>query len=224
MEKLDPLVGSIIPDSSINEQEVFSHSDRACLPSDEKLWDSFRKGDEAAFITIYKEHIPSLFHFGCQISQDREWVKDCLQDLFIYLRKHRSGLGKTNAIKPYLIKSLRRMMVEELRKRNKEKEKREKFIFDQFPIELSSESKFIHQQMEKELLDKLSKVLSSLEVKEREAIYLFFYQGLTYEQIAGLFEYSHVSSARRLIYRALENLRKMMVLPIFLLLVQAEDL
>ncbi len=192
--------------------------------TDEWLWDAFRKGDEAAFITIYNEFCPSLFHFGCQLSQDREWVKDCLQDLFIYLRRHRAGLGNTNAIKPYLIKALRRRMLDELKKKNKEKEHRERFMFEQFPVELSSESKFIHQQMEKDLIERLNKVLATLEVKEREAVYLFYYQGLTYEQIAGLFEFSHVSSARRLIYRALSNLRKMMVLPIFILLVHADEL
>ena len=58
-----------------------------------------------------------------------------------------------------------------------------------------------------------------LELKEREAIYYFYYEKLSYEQIAIIFEFSHVSSARRLIYRGLGNLRKFIPLSILGLMV-----
>jgi DNA-directed RNA polymerase specialized sigma24 family protein len=59
-----------------------------------------------------------------------------------------------------------------------------------------------------------------LDVKEREAIYYFYYEKLTYEQIAIILEFTHVSSARRLIYRALGKLRKYILLLILGLMVE----
>jgi RNA polymerase sigma-70 factor (ECF subfamily) len=91
---------------------------------------------------------------------------------------------------------------------------------EQFPVELSSEAKFIQQQMEVDLLADLNRALELLDNREREAIYYFYYQGLSYEQIAEIFDFSYVSSARRLIYKALANLRKTMLIPVIAYFVQ----
>lgn len=181
---------------------------------DKDLWECFKQGDESAFISIYKAYANPLFHFGCQFCADREAVKDCLQDFFIYLRKNRAGFGATDSIRFYLLKSFKRKMLGAIKKQSKTTEKKLMFTMEQFPVELSTEAKFIQQQMEVDLLADLNRALESLDNKEREAIYYFFYQGLSYEQVAGIFEFSHISSARRLIYRALANLRKTMLIPV----------
>lgn len=182
--------------------------------ADKDLWEYFKQGDESAFISIYKTYANPLFHFGCQFCADREAVKDCLQDFFIYLRKNRAGFGTTDSIRFYLLKSFKRKMLEAIKKQSKISEQKLRFTMEQFPVELSTEAKFIQQQLEVDLLADLNRALESLDNKEREAIYYFFYQGLSYEQVAAIFEFSHISSARRLIYRALSNLRKTMLIPV----------
>ncbi|CAN5482615.1 sigma-70 family RNA polymerase sigma factor [soil metagenome] len=176
--------------------------------SDKLIWDAFKNGDEAAFITIYKDYVNKLYNYGCQFTSDREMVKDCLQDFFIYLRKNRLGFGETTSIKLYLFKSFKRRVIDYLKKFNKEYQQNEKFAFSQFSVELSSESIYINQQIEASQLEKLNKALKALDTKEREAIYYFYYEGLSYEQIAEIFNFSHVSSARRVMYRGLCNLRQ----------------
>src|SRR5690349_5203734 len=84
--------------------------------SDQLLWDSFRRGDETAFSSIYTSYSVMLFHYGCKYSTDKELVRDCLQDLFLYLKKNRLGLGQTNSIKLYLFKAFRRRIIEYLKK------------------------------------------------------------------------------------------------------------
>lgn len=180
---------------------------------DRDLWEHFKHGDESAFIRIYKAYANPLFHFGCQFCTDREAVKDYLQDFFIYLRKNRAGFGTTDSIRFYLLKSFKRKILEITKKQLKTTEKKIRFTMEQFPVELSSEAKFIQQQMEVDLLADLNRALESLDNREREAIYYFYYQGLSYEQIAEIFEFSYISSARRLIYKALANLRKTMLIP-----------
>lgn len=184
--------------------------------NDKELWNLFRKGDEGAFIEIYKCYSNILFNFGSQICDDKELVKDCLQDFFLYIRDKRSKLSETDSIKLYLIKSFRRKIIDYVKKWNNENKKLN-INFIEFPIELSHESIFIQRQLENENLKKLEKALVNLDVKEREAIYHFYYENLSYTQIAEILEFSHVSSARRLIYRALTHLRKLIGL--FLILI-----
>lgn len=176
-----------------------------------ELWNSFKTGDEAAFIHIYNQYADVLFNYGCQFTSDKEMVKDCLQDFFIYLRKNRAGFSNITYIKMYLLKSFKRRVIEYLKKYSKEREKTELFVFFQFPVELSSETFYINEQIQEEQISRLNKALQDLASKEREAIYYFYYEGLSYEQIAELFDFSHVSSARRLIYRALSQLKKFMM-------------
>ena len=177
--------------------------------SDEALWNAFKGGDEAAFIQLYQQYTNILFNYGCQFTPDKELVKDCLQDFFIYLRKNRDGLGNTAFVKMYLLKAFRRRVIDYLSRYKKESERNEAFLFLQFPMELSSETIYINQQIEDEQLAKLNQALKTLNSKEREAIYYFYYEGLSYEQIAEIFNFSHVSSARRLVYRGLSQLRKL---------------
>jgi RNA polymerase sigma factor (sigma-70 family) len=179
---------------------------RSELP-DKVLWEAFKSGDEMAFIQIYKSYCNILYNYGCQFTQDNELVKDCLQDFFIYLRKNKAGFGETNSIKMYLFKAFKRRVVEYLKKNSVEFRSNEKFAFTQFSIELSFESVYISQQIKDEQIKKLNKALEALDSKEREAIYYFYYEGLSYEQVAKILNFTHVSSARRIMYRGLRHLR-----------------
>jgi RNA polymerase sigma factor (sigma-70 family) len=181
---------------------------------DKDLWDKFRSGDEGTFVVIYQGYVNHLFHFGCQFCQDRDVVKDLLQDFFIDLRANRRRLGSTDSIKFYLLKSFRRRVIAFVKKAQRAAEHRKRFLMEQFSVELSTESKFIQQQLDDELIQNLNNALLSLDNKEREAIYYFYYQGLGYDQIAEIFEFSHISSARRLIYKSLAKIRKVISLSI----------
>jgi len=206
---MDPLKHTQLTTPAVSNElnRVFPLSDR-------ELWDRFCAGDEGCFVTIYQTHINHLFHFGCQFCEDRELVKDLLQDFFIYLRSNRRGFGSTDSIKFYLLKSFRRKIMATLKRLRKGSVDRQRFMMDQFTVELSCEAKFIQQQLETDMIQDLNRAIASLDSREREAIYYFYYQGLGYEQIAEIFEFSYVSSARRLIYKSLAKLKKLMVLPV----------
>ena len=203
-----------VPFSSFDHPKKAERSD--CFDysklSDEVLWEAFKQGDELAFISIYKNYSELLYNYGCKYSTDKELVRDCLQDFFLYLRKNRSGFGETNSIKFYLCKSFKRRVIGYLKKNNNEFSLNEPFALSQCLTELSIESIYINKQVKADQLEKLSKALTALENKEREAIYYFYYKGLSYEQIAERFNFSHVSSARRVMYRGLRQLRNFCLL------------
>ena len=53
-----------------------------------------------------------------------------------------------------------------------------------FELEIDIESALIQSELKKEQLDTLQKALNKLSAKQREAIYLKYYQNMTNEQIA----------------------------------------
>ncbi|MCC5930145.1 MAG: sigma-70 family RNA polymerase sigma factor [Cyclobacteriaceae bacterium] len=175
------------------------------------VWKAFKEGDESAFIKIYKLHTQSLFNYGCQFTGDRELIKDCLQDFFIDLRRRREHLSDTDNIRFYLMKGFRRRLVHDYEKQLKEKVKSGDLIGTMFEVELSHELKLIESQMEAQQLIRLNKALEKLPSREREAIFYFYYENLSYQQIAELLQMDHVSSARRIIYRALAKMREIII-------------
>ena len=86
---------------------------------DEALWNSFRKGSESAFIDIYNKFFQTLYNYGRQLSADPELSKDCIQEVFLNLRKRRDALPNVSSPKAYLLKSMRNMIISELDKKNK---------------------------------------------------------------------------------------------------------
>lgn len=203
------LQNEIVPPLTLSPQWKFGPSnyiDSTKMP-DNLLWDAFKKGDELAFIKIYNSYANLLYQDGCKISPDREMVRDCLQDFFLYLRKNRMGFGETTSIKFYLCKAFKRRVIEYLKRNNNEFNLNELFAFSQYSFELSSESDYINKQVKAEQIEKLNRGLKALDRKERAAIYYFYYKGLSYEQIAEIFNFSHVSSARRIMYRGIRRLR-----------------
>ncbi len=197
-----------LPQSFLLKESSSNEKSESSKQTDSFLWEEFKLGDELAFINIYKKYANMLINYGCQFTKDRELVKDCLQDFFIYLRKSRKGLGRTNSIKMYLFKAFRRRVIDYLKKDTKTNRQSEAFSLVAFPVELCSESIYINRQIEVEQLNRLNKGLRCLNEKEREAIYCFYYECLSYEEIATILGYTHTHSARRLIYRALSKLRK----------------
>jgi RNA polymerase sigma factor (sigma-70 family) len=179
--------------------------------SDAERWSAFRQGDEAAFVDIYKTYVNKLYNYGTKFCSDHELVKDCLQDFFIYLRKNRESLGDTTSIRFYLFKAFRRRVVEYIRAQETEHRKNQLANIFQLQIEVSDEVKFIDRQLHEQQLQRLNNAIAALSEKEREAVFYYFYEGLSYQDIARILNFTHTASARRLIYRSLSNIKDMLI-------------
>lgn len=175
--------------------------------SDSLLWQQFREGSEEAFLKIYNANVRLLFNYGMKFDSDRDLIQDCLQDFFLYLREKRTCLGATTSIKFYLMRSFKRRLFVYLNKEAKQNKRTADIT--EFHLELTdcNIEELIDGEDLGEAVSKMNKALKQLSVKEREAIFYYYYEDLSYQEIADLLEFAHVSSARRIIYIALDNLR-----------------
>jgi RNA polymerase sigma-70 factor (ECF subfamily) len=78
--------------------------------------------------------------------------------------------------------------------------------FDNFQIEFSHEVILIEQQFSQERMSTLTKAVNSLPDRQKEAIFLRFYDDLTYEQIASIMAIDQ-RSVYKIIYKALHGLQ-----------------
>ncbi|WKN44539.1 RNA polymerase sigma factor [Tunicatimonas pelagia] len=179
-------------------QSRFLHID------DTKTWNAFKSGNQAAFAYIYQAYFQPLYNYGRKFSSDDAIIGDTLQQLFTELWQRRKRLGSTNQIRNYLYKSFRRALLRNLAKKEKAEQSS---IQIPFLVCLSHEAHLIQQQHTAEQLNHLEQALAQLTEKQREVIYLKFYDGLTYAEIS---EVMGISSAQAYdyMYKALKALRK----------------
>lgn len=68
-------------------------------------------GDDDAYASLYEEYVQDLYQYGLCFTSDTELVKDCIQDLFVYLYANRSHLEISCQVKTYLLVSLKHNIV-----------------------------------------------------------------------------------------------------------------
>lgn len=175
--------------------------------ADSEIWHEFVKGDDDAFVFIYNKYINKLLRFGIQFAP-RETVKDAIQDLFLHFKKSKKN-KPISKISPYLYKALYRII-----KAKMDASKRATDSYDEmkeikyWQIELATDTKLIAFEQQKEQSHKLNKSLNQLSVKQRQAMLLYYYEGLTHEEIKDIMGLSNKSSVRKLIHRGLDSLKK----------------
>lgn len=174
--------------------------------SDTEIWRDFREGDKQAYAYIYQSYYNQLYNYGSKISKDSDLVKDAIHDLFVELWKNKQRLGETDSIKYYLYKSIRRKIVNELIQNNKYENNEEYLAEYNFEIILSPESDLICHQITKEQQDKLLKAVNSLTKRQKEAIFLRYFEDLSYQEVASIMSLN-INSTYVLISKAIDVLK-----------------
>lgn len=154
---------------------------------------------ESFYAQVYQQMFHSLYSYGMQICGNKDLVKDCVQDLFSELWKNQR-LTRIRSVKPYLLKCIKRKIQRALGKG------RQLYVEGGFEFEISHEVKIIRNQQNDRQQRKLSRALKSLTNRQREAIYLKFYDNLSYEEVAEVLN-TKTKASYKLIYRALSSLK-----------------
>jgi len=179
---------------------------KAVETNDSRIWDEFRSGNESSFIYIYQNYFDKLYNYGLRITKDEDLVKDAIQDLFIELRKKRSHLGKTDSIKFYLFKCLKRKIIKEEGKWYSKLETIDHSHY--FHLDFSHEQFIIDRQIDEEKQLRLNRAIEKLSPRKKEIIYYFYHEGLSYLQIQELMGLDNIKSARNLLYKAIDVLKE----------------
>ncbi len=179
-----------------------------------QLWEAFRTGDAQALAALFEAHYDALFNYGLKLTRDEELVKDCIQNLFQKLWRRREGLRAVQVVKAYLFKALRRHLGDETKLLRHHRHLLPAYT-DSFEVVYSHEEFLIAQQRDSEQHTRLLAALNQLSKRQREALYLKFFDGFSYERIAEVMSLN-TQSVRNLVFNALRTVRKVMVVSLAL--------
>jgi RNA polymerase sigma factor (sigma-70 family) len=169
-----------------------------------QLWNNFRTGDEFAYTSLMGIFTNPMFRYGIRFVNDTDFVKDCIQDVFFELWNRRERIKQTESVKSYLFKALRMRIF-----REKPKWKLSESIDDnyEFIVEFDVEADIIKQELSEEICLKLRTILESLPKRQKEILYLRFYEGMDQDRIAEVMGLNH-QSVYNLLHESILRLRK----------------
>jgi RNA polymerase sigma factor (sigma-70 family) len=164
------------------------------------LWDAFKQGNWYAYTSLYNDHFRALNNYGYKFTKDTNLIEDAIHDLFVRLWTTRENLGTPVSVKNYLYKSLRNILLRKMKTQGKFTG-----IEEEYP--LGFQVTWNHAAIEdRELQARVKNIIDTLPARQREIIYLRFYEGLSYEEIADIMEIG-INSTYKLLYKALHNLQ-----------------
>jgi len=170
----------------------------------EELWTQFLPGDHLALDALVKRHYNLLYQYGCKFTRDAALVKDCIQDLFLYLWHKRNTINETASVEHYLMKALRRRLGRALSRSGST----EGLSFIEFKdANATPDDQLIQQEQKAVLADRIRKCILQLSKRQQEIIYLRFYLNASAAEIADIMQLNR-QSVYNLLNDALNKLRQ----------------
>lgn len=180
-------------------------------------WAALKKGDINALSDLYHQSYQMLYEYGMRLHPDKVLVQDSIQDLFIKLWLNRDTLSAVKRLKPYLLVALRGTVFNKLKPLRVSKTIPLKEKEHDFQMVFSAETETIKDEQALQQTRSLQHALNQLTPRQKEIIYLRYFEELEYPEIAGIMDLS-VKGAYKLLSRALDSLRTVMNLPLLVLL------
>lgn len=177
------------------------------MDSEKILWQSFKQGNRKALATIFENNYAALYDYGLRIAKSGSLTEDCLQDFFLYLFDHRQNLADLDIIRPYLFKSFRRMLLRQMNKPLYRPFTNKPIDLPIPDIQFSIEDLMIEQELFENRNQTLLEMLNQLPKRQREAIYLRYYNGLSIREIEDIMSISYQGVVNKL-HRAISSLKK----------------
>jgi RNA polymerase sigma factor (sigma-70 family) len=176
------------------------------LVADEtKIWRRLLNGDQDALAFFYEKYADLLLKYGLSVNYNREVVRDAVQELFIQIWNRRENLTVPDSVKYYLMVSLRRMILKDVRTALLATDT---FSDDSFSYRYHE--RHFAEEKEEDLHCKLQEALRLLPARQQEVIFLRFFEKLSYEEITSVTGLDY-QILRNTIYRAIKTLRQVLV-------------
>ncbi len=178
-----------------------------CIADEGLLWKYFKEGHENALSQIYLSYYSTLYNYAYKICGNTELAEDCIQDMFTALWTRRKQLGNAHSIKAYLIACLRRRVIASIIQRDKMRSDSVQIAENQPDIVFSPEDFLIIQETSEMQKNQLVKSLNKLTRRQREVIYLRYYDELSYKEISEILNINY-QSVINILHRSYQVLKK----------------
>ena len=164
------------------------------------------KNDEQALALLMQKYYTDLYNYAARFTPDDSLIKDCIQEVFISLWQRRQTVGVILSPKFYFLRAIKNKVLKSLdnaRRKIVNQALPEEYNFSH---EFSIEKMIIAKQVSEENAARLKAILALLSKREKEVVYLKYYQYLDNGQIAELMSISR-QSVYNLLHQAVSKLK-----------------
>lgn len=166
--------------------------------------DEFLAGDENAYSFIYQLYSEDLYAYGKSICTNTELIEDAIHDIFVDIYTNRHRLKKVENIKFYLLSAFRNRLFFLIKNEsvNIDLDGAEMHGF----VERDVQELWIDKEIEDEKTSLSKRLLSELNLNQREVLYHRFVEELSCDEIAVVMNINY-QSVKNLLYRTIKKLK-----------------
>lgn len=146
-----------------------------------------------------------MLNYGLKIHPQQAFVKDCIHDVFLNIWTRRQKLSQVENVKAYLFTSLRLRIIEQSTSDRAREQRQQHFAMEADTRLLNIEQLKVAGEQEQEKRKILKKAVDNLSKRQKEAVYLKFFNGFTNEEIADIMGVNK-QSVYNLVSQAIKNM------------------
>jgi len=180
--------------------------ERVCNNNETELLQRLEKNDEAALSSLMVTYYDNLYNYASRFTKDGALVKDCIQEVFISLWQRRQTAGSILSPKYYFLRAVKNKVLKAIHKSIRKATSTGLNDGYDFFHEFSIEHIIIEKQVSEEKAVKIKNIISQLSKRQKEIVYLKYYQYLDHTQIADLMNLN-TQSVYNLLHEAIQKLR-----------------
>lgn len=170
---------------------------------DNPVFQHIMNGDIDAYSGLYKEYYKRFYNYGRKFTSNTYLIEDSIQEVFLDLWNRRDKLSHIDSPNYYLYSSFRYNLIRRIKQH-------EKIVFNHSAEEedgFSSEHVIVNNELSEELQIKLKKAIKTLTGRQLEAIFLMYYEDLSYKEVASILNIS-VKATYKIMARSLLALKE----------------
>jgi RNA polymerase sigma factor (sigma-70 family) len=169
---------------------------------DKHAWQNILKGDHLAYAQVYHEYFKKFHNYGKKFTSDTALIEDSIQEVFLEIWNKKERIAEIDSPNSYFFSAFRFILLEKI----KQLKRTLQANYTEDDIEFSPELEVIARETDSHLNQKLADALQSLTPRQREAIFLRFYEGLSYEEVASILNIT-VKATYKIMARSLTSLK-----------------
>ncbi|MGX5820060.1 RNA polymerase sigma factor [Chitinophaga lutea] len=170
-----------------------------------ELWSDVLKGDENAYALMHRQLHPVLYRYAFAMLGSEDLAQDAVQEAFIRIWFKKEHIGPLRHVRAFFFTALRRGALNQLRGLRS----LQILPAAEPDIAFSAEDIVIGREEQDHLRARISDYLNQLPKRQREVIWLRFYEELTYPEIADIMKINY-QSVLNLAHKAIAQLRELM--------------
>ena len=171
-----------------------------------EIWEQVCLGNEQAYAQVYTFYYKRFFNYGKKFTEDILLLEDAVQEALFTIWDKRALINTLDYPASYFYNAFRYQLLYKIR----ESQKKNSENIEVLDLEFSAEQILIKKENDQVLDDKLKEALNTLTSKQKEAIFLRFYEGLSYDEVATILNIT-TKATYKIMARALEKLKETML-------------